>query len=490
MAGKRLRVGNIALAGCVLAFFAWMLVWQYSLFVSGQFGYHDLTLISDWFSNALVHARPFWWTNEQKSFLAVHFIPSLLLLTPIFALFSGQFALIAISTSAVCAGIYIATRDQHRALTLAGLHPLWTGLLTATFLLVFALNRYTERILSSAHFEPLFVLTAFWLLHALRRGWSYNATFAILFLTLGIKEDAGFDLFFLLLACMVAPHGWRMPRRKLCMLAATCVLYVGLVSTIVLPWFGTTEGTWAWRSWGNTWPQVFEAFVRSPVRVWHAIQGSEFDAFNREFSYLPMFSPLAWLANQLAATFLYTADSPAKSSLEFYNASFLLPGIMLCFGFAQLHALGFVLKHARANSRGRDVALGSLCAVFIGAALHAASPDRRNALENGQIAKLTRSDPFVDQRVRDIVGCSKVHSIAADYRDIVFAPLGLDKYLLTNATLADVVLIPRHIDQRAPGAVRESKLIRRLSHAGNYGLVLWTQDYEVFERAGAICSSS
>jgi uncharacterized membrane protein len=107
------RAPDFAIAAAILAFLSWALAWKYSLFASGVFGYHELTLISDCFSNALVHGRPFWLTDGAKSHLTVHFTPSLLLLTPWFAFFHGQFALIAISVVAFCAAMFTAAHQLY-----------------------------------------------------------------------------------------------------------------------------------------------------------------------------------------------------------------------------------------------------------------------------------------------------------------------------------------------------------------------------------------
>ena len=170
-------------------YLCWILLWQYSKFVRGEFTYHDLTIISDFFSNGLIHGRPFWVTDEQRSHLRLHFTPSLLVWLPAFIFAKTQFALIAVTATSVAAGIFITTREQYSCLTRAGVLLGWKVLLVGTYFICFAFNRYTLRVLSSAHFEPVFILTAALLLVAVRRGCGYRSLLPLLLLALGVRQE-------------------------------------------------------------------------------------------------------------------------------------------------------------------------------------------------------------------------------------------------------------------------------------------------------------
>jgi hypothetical protein len=485
------RISELGLACLAVGLLVWVELWQYSLYVGTLYNYHDLTLITDWFSNALVHGRPFWITDGHRSHLTIHFTPALILLTPAFAFFHEQYALPAIVAFTVCAGIYLAARDQRISLTRLSLASTYLWILTIAFFIVVAENRYTARIISSAHFEPVFVLAAALLLHRLRSDAGYWQLGILLVLALGIRQDAGLYLFFLLISCLVAPSSWGRPRpRKVAVLAAACVVYVVVVAGVVMPRLGDTEGTRFWHLWGSSWPQVFLAWLTSPGEVFRAIESSDFGEFNRAFLYLPLLNPLAWLANQLPSILFYTADAPDKRALLFYNASFLLPGMMLCFAFAQLHAVAFVTRHTHAGTALRHVGLIMVCAVFAYAAFDASTRVTDEPKDKIAVTRLTRNDPFAFEPLRGIVNCRNVHSVAADFHNVIYVPLRLDKYLLPNADKADVVVIPREFDAHMPASVRREDVLRGLPRALRYSLVASVPDFDVYARSTAACKPS
>jgi hypothetical protein len=435
-----------------------------------------------------VHGRPFWITDAQRWHLTIHFTPSLILLTPAFAFFRDQYALTSIVAFTVCAAIYVATRDQQANLKKLSLQATYLWILTIAFFVLFAENLYTARILSSAHFEPVFVLAAILLLNRLRKDTGYWQLAIVLVLALGIRQDAGLYLFFLLISCLFAPRHWGRPRpRKIGLLAAACVLYVALVASVLMPWLGDTEGTRFWHLWGDSWPQVFLAWLTSPRRVFHALHHSEFGAFNRAFLYLPVLNPLAWLANQLPSILFYTADAPDKRALLYYNASFLLPGMLLCSAFVQLHAVAFVMRHTRAGTALRHVGLTVVCAIFVYAALDASLRSTGDPAEKIAVSQLTRSDPFASEPLHGILECRNVHAVAADFHNIVYAPLRLDKYLLPNAAKADVVVIPRKFNRHMPFSVSSKDVLSGLPRELQYTRVARLPDFDVYVRQSAIC---
>jgi hypothetical protein len=409
-------------------------------------------------------------------------------LIPAFDFFSGQFALIAIAAATVCAGIFVATRDQLASLRRVGLPEAWCLTLAAAFFVAFAGNRYTLRILSSAHFEPVFVLAAALLLSSTRKGSGYRRLVPLLLLALGVRQDAGFFLFFLLVSCLFAPKAWgTIPRQRILVLAGIAVAYVGFASMVIMPWLGNDGGTRFWHEWGESWPQVFLAWARAPERVLSAVQASDFESFNAELTYLQVLNPLAWFANQAPGILFYTADAPDKIHLEFYNSAFLLPGLMLCFAFAQLHATTFIHRTTAAHRRLRHLGMVAVSVVFAYAAVEAAIRLPRGEAETLSVDGLERHDPFALAPLRDLMKCSGVHSVAADFRSIVYAPLRSDKYLLPNALRADVVVVQHHIDKHEPFAVKRSRLIRDLTRGGRYLLAASSADYDVYMGTTIAC---
>lgn len=478
---------DAVLAVCTGAFLVWVLLWQYSRFVAGEFAYHDLTIISDFFSNAWNHGRPFWVTNASETHFKTHITPTLIFLVPLYGFFRSQFALVAIMAGLVCGGLLLATRHQLHSLRRLGVPALWSWLLALSFFVASALNRYTLRCLDSAHFEPVFILTAFLLLGAISRGSSYGTLVAFTALALGVRQDAGLFLFFLLLSCLVAPRAWgRAHPVQILVCAGLCIPYVVLASKVLLPWFGNDGNTRYWHEWGATWPEVFRAWLHNSDRVRSAVELSEFPAFNAELLYTQVLNPLAWCANQLPGILFYTADSSDKPRLLFYNSAFLLPGLLLCVAFSQLHLATLVVRFVR-NKLARHAALALVTAVFAYVAINAGFLLPRDSENVLQIGELRRHDVFAAAPLKQLLRCSAVRSVAADFKTIVYIPLRLDKYLLEKADRSDVVVIDRALNKHTPFFVKPSRLIQNLTRDGKYQHAGSFESYELYVRSGLDC---
>jgi hypothetical protein len=475
------------LALCTSGFLVWVLLWQYGRFVRGEFAYHDLTIISDFFSNAWNHGRPFWVTNANQTHFRTHFTPTLIFLVPFYVFFRSQFALVAIVAALVCLGLFVATRHQLTCLRRLGIPALWSWPLTLSFFAASALNRYTLRCLDSAHFEPVFILTAFLLLAAISRGYGYAPLLAFTALALGVRQDAGLFLFFLLMSCLVAPKAWGKVRRlPVLVCAAVCIPYVVLATKVILPWFGNDGNTRFWHQWGATWPEVFSAWFHNSDGVRSAVELSEFPAFNAELLYTQVINPLAWVANQLPGILFYTADSSDKPRLLFYNSAFLLPGLLLCVAFAQLHVTTLTLRFTREGG-ARHLALGAITALFAFVAINAGFLLPRDSDSVLQIGQLRRHDVFASVPLKRLLRCSEVKSVATDFRAIAYVPLRLDKYLLENAARSDLVVIDRALNKHTPFFVKPMALIKELSRDGKYQRSGTLGSYDFYLRAGLGC---
>src|SRR5438128_2824079 len=67
-----------------------------SHFYGFLYAYHDLGVITDWFTNAIYRGRPFWITDYGLNHLAVHFSPTHLLLIPAYLFSSSSFVLLVL----------------------------------------------------------------------------------------------------------------------------------------------------------------------------------------------------------------------------------------------------------------------------------------------------------------------------------------------------------------------------------------------------------
>ena len=480
--------GRVLLGVGVAAYLAWVLSWQYTRFVAGRFSYHDLTLITDFFTNALHHGKPFWITDYEILHFKIHFTPTLVLLTPFFLLFKSQFALIAIVGTVVATALFVATNEQSCSLERVGVPPVYRTLLVFSFFLLLAFNRYTLRCMNSAHFEPVFLLPAVLVMAAVRRGQGYGRTLVPCLLALGVRQDAGLFLFFLLLACFFAPASWtEMRRSRVAVSAIFCVIYILFAARLALPWFGSDTATRMWQRWGETWPEVFMSWAEQPDLVYKAVGGSEFIAWNAEFYFLHVVNGVVWLLTQLPGILFYTADAWDKQRLAYYNTSFLLPGVALSLQVAQLHSIAFVQRLARQLPWARHIGFALLTGGFLYASLSTAFFSSRENADTLEVGELRRTDVFANPMLQRLLRCGAVSAVATDFDTIVFVPLRLDRYLPRNARKADVVVVSRRANKHQPFYVAPKALRSQLLGEGKFHHAFTVDGYDVFLASGLAC---
>jgi uncharacterized membrane protein len=480
--GRLIASSDWWLGAAGVAYLGWILLWLYGQFATGAFAYHDLTIVNDLFSNGWLHGRPLWGTDAGASHLAIHFTPTLLLWMPAFLPFQTQFALLAVVAVTFTLALVVWVRDVWTLLARSSMPRACAIALTVSTFVAFGFNRYTLRVLSSGHYEPLMLLPAVILLVGLRRGAGLRWLVPIVLVALGIRQDAGLFLFALVVSCRCAPSTWVRPSwRSVASLAGVCVIYVMGGVLVALPWFGNDGDTRFWSSWGGTWPEVVTAWISQPGRVIDTIWASAFGAWNAELLYLPVLNVFAWAINQLPAVLFYTADTVDKRQLWYYNASFMLPGLMLGFALAQLHLAAAVERMTGGRAMWRHAGysvVAILCGVAAASAAYRSPTD--STRETLRVGSLARTDPFARAPLRDLVACRDVRSVAADFHTIVYAPLYVDKYLPVHARRADLVVVRRTLDRVMPGDVPPQELAADLTTGGRYRLVASVADVDVF----------
>src|SRR5260370_10688010 len=169
----------------------WVLV---SHFYGYVYGFRDLALTADWFTNALYQSKPFWLTQYALNLLSIHFTPTLLLLIPLYRLSESSYLLLFLGTWAIAVSLYLGHR-WWMALSLDPSQSVWLrSTVSAAMILFIGLNLFTKTILDSAHIElfylPLFLGFVLCLRSCRKTRWA--ALFFLL--ALGIREDAGFYL--------------------------------------------------------------------------------------------------------------------------------------------------------------------------------------------------------------------------------------------------------------------------------------------------------
>lgn len=465
------RIG--AFVGLAIAVFAILLVVEYDRFKSGEYGFHDLTLICDFFSNAIYRGRPFWVSTMSLNHLTVHFTPTLLLLVPFFLMSQSQFLLVAICCACTALGAFLATLLIYRSLKI---DDFYRTLVSCLCLFVFGFNQYSLRIANSGHFEPLFFPLVLLVVLLLLQNKSNLLFYVVVACCLGIRQDAGLFLAAVLLALVLFPQSLfadrRAAQKKIVGGIIFSVLYVVSIVMVVMPRLGYARGTREWSQWGQTWPEVGYRILTSPAKLLQALQESALFDLNREFGFSHVLYVPVWIINQLPGFLFYASSGTDKRQLEFYNASFLLPGIAVSLAAAFI-LLGSILKK---EFRRRIIVL-----CMMGVMIYL--PIRRFAsLTEGIHSKVEAINPFADKIVKELMACHDVQSVATDFKSIVFAPLRPEKFLLDRAAEADVVVLLAQPTLFLSGAPSIESLRQSFTDKLKFNLIFSSATFEIFAR--------
>jgi Predicted membrane protein (DUF2079) len=435
----------------------WILRGQYHGYV---FAFHDLGIISDWFTNAIYHGRPFWITDMAVSHMSVHFTPTVIVLTPFFLFTQSQYVLCVPGVLAIAAGLYIGHRLLIRLLTQRGAAPALATTVSTIVILFMSLNPYVKTVIQSVHIEPLYIplaLAFFYLMLFTERFW-LAAILAVL--ALGVREDAGIYLSMQCLALVFVPRALFANRRtavRLALgLAVVSMAYVVLVVKVINPLvFGVFENhvQRGWGQWGKTWGEVVWHEATSPLRLARALGNSALLSINVWFLLTPwLVQPLFGLLVNVPGALLYTAEPIDKRMLWFYNASFLLPGFLLAFYLA-VDRVAKLWPRVTARLPGlRQLALRwQIAGVLLAGALLMVAPlqDLGNTVEGtGRYERRFQPTAWADERAiaHWLRRCPAGTSVATDFRRIVLLPNRTTRYLLRHAESADIVLIFRQVD--------------------------------------------
>jgi len=459
-----------AVAGAVLG------LALHSQFRAGGFSFHDLTLLDDLFANGIYRGRPFWVTDYAIHHWSVHFTPTLALLLPVYFFSDSQFNLVALGIVAMLACVYFSARAAR-----AGGLARWPALALS---LVFLTQIFTRTVVASAHFEVFYCAFSAAALCLLveGRGWRWWAAPAVL--ALGVRQDAGFFLFFQALsAALLLPWetAWDRTRVRYDALALAALSLVAcLVSVaVIMPLWGGGTDTLAWRRWGETWPEVFRTLLAHPVAVWSAIVGeSGFLPLNHSTAWLPWLQPLSALVGHLPGALFYVADAPDKQELWYYNAAFLLPGLWLASGTG----LAWISRLPVWKGWGPH-AVGALL-VLIAAVQLSSHPSALVGPGRELGFYFNEDQPYRDYQLARAAwsrACPTATSVATDMTSASFVSGRMERYLLRNWQRADVVLVGESQTtllsgfsslQAAKVAIAGEPLFRSAGEIGHYAIFL------------------
>lgn len=467
------------MAAVILAATAYHLSVLRSHFDGYVFGFHDLGIITDWFTNALREGRPFWITDMAVNHLSVHFTPTLLLWTPFYLLSDSAFVLLVLGALTVAAALYAGHRLFLGLAASSGV-PRAAAVAASTFLAAFvSLNPYVRTVLGSAHIEVLYVPLALALFHRLLTGGGRVGIAVLFVLALGVREEAGLYLAAQCLALALLPRGaWaegRRPRALLACLAAASLVWVVLVVKVVNPLlFGAVENhvQRGWGSWGTTWTGVVLAMLSSPRRLLEEVGRSAFLPLNGSFLFLPWFSVLFGALVNAPGVLLFAADRPDARFLWYYHASFLLPGLMLgaYAGASRLLRAAAVAARRRpaaAPALAVGLAVAGLAVLGVAVAGREWTPEAPRGYSHRRQEQALRDAAFLRSW---LAARPEVQSAATDFRRVVYLPNRVERFLLRNADRADVVFLFPGADPMMSGAGSAEEVRARLD--ADRGLVL------------------
>jgi hypothetical protein len=463
--------------------------------------FHDLGIISDWFTNAIYRGRPFWITDMGVNHMSVHFTPTVIALTPFYLLTQSQYLLCVLGALEMAAALYIGHRFLMRLLARRGAAPALAAAASAVLILFLGLNPYVKTVIGSVHIESLYVPIALAFFYVMIFTDRFGLAVVLAALALGVREDAGIYLALQCLALAFVPRDLfanrRSALRHAAVLAAVSLAWVVMVVKAINPWvFGVYENhvQRGWGQWGSTWAEVVWHQVTSPVRLARALGHSALLPINGWFLLAPwLVHPLFGLCVNVPGVLLYTASPIDKRMLWFYNASFLLPGFILGLYLAVDRAAALWPPLAARLPRLRQLAPGrQIGAVAVAGALLLAAPlhELRNTVEGpGRYGRRFQPSAWADERAIAywLRRCPARTAVATDFRRIVLLPNRTTRYLLRHARQADVVLIFRQVDPLLSDHESAAALWRLLEGDAAFERRRDSPDVRIYARPGVSC---
>ncbi len=442
------------------------------------YGFHDLGLINDWFTNALYGGRPFFVTEYNATHLAMHFTPSLLVQLPFYCVFNSQYLLVGLGIVEMYLGVFFQIAILE--VLIKDLVPNWRlrSLTLAAFAIFYSLNLFTRNVIASGHCEPPFVLFASALAYLLLRRGSLLAITVLTALALGVREDSGVVLMLLVVTLPLLPRAVVGDRRALLRRTTAIGLaglaYTGLVVSTIMPLFGS-QTTRLWTRYGATWTQVLLYIVTHPAVIGADVMKSGFVALNRSFFFLPAFAGPLGIAANLAGLPTFTADDHARNQLEYYNSAMLLPGLFLAasVGFA---VILFALRGRVAQALAIALPLGfavvtcaDLGPVLDNGRAHRREMPRGSAALHAIIDKYSRNCPE--------------ESVATDNLLVTWVPLKCHRYLLDHYDKADWLILRHDASMTLSGNMGSPRQVAQAATlSGNFHLVEASNRVDVFHR--------
>ena len=452
---------NILIGVVALAFLVYSLASVHSMYLNGSWQFYDLGLINDFLSNT-IRGKFFYVSELNLNHLIYHFSPTLLLLTPFYRIFDSQVILPILGVVLMTASLIVMTEILD---TLLDSLPSYQGrireFLPAIFILILCTNIYTISIVTSAHFEVLFTFLSLVLFYSLIHNASWKILGPLLLLTLGIRNDTGYHLFFTLLLPFLFPAGILKERekvlRKALILSILSVAYLGFVVLFIQFWFKIPKGFHTnshWSEFGTTWFEILWTMITSPGRVLREVMNSAIVSLNLSVLFLPILNPLAFLWNTLQGLLFYIGNSPAKKLLFYYNSALLLPGVLISTALSIRLIFLTWNKYSSQNLSPifrrflNSVRFAALSLVLVGVLFRLVHLESNYGGVGFKIYPIdsSRSPNLISLTKKILSDHPEIRKISTDSKTFVFLPNSIEKTLLTHFDTSDLVILTEGAD--------------------------------------------
>ena len=438
-----------------LLFIATILILS-SMYHARAFAFHDLTLINDWMSNAIYYGNPFFIDDGNFNHIKVHLTFSLILLAPLYYIFDSQFILVALTVGSFFISLLFVILITERLLKVddnSNINRVAIAVITGGLVVILGWSPYARTAMSYPHYElflPPLAMWLFWGVITNRSWWSILIPFILL---LGLRQDAGFYLFFHIIILMLAPKSLfdnhRVALKRSAWLSAGCVLYTIIAMKGLLPYLGGNAGVRYWSHWGSNWGEVFHTMITNPTRLFESLENSGFWNVNKSFFFLHIASPITALIANVQAVLLFTSKPPDHNMVMYYNSAFLLPGYFLSFlyGFRRLFLL-FSRATGALTSWSKVINPNVVHSIpaFIVIYLCSMTFNQWMIAPSFLPVEWKIHRPAQDHNFQEILysvlkACPNAKSVSTDFDSIVFVPNTHKRYRLHKYYLADAVAI-------------------------------------------------
>ncbi|MES2615513.1 MAG: hypothetical protein V4591_08865 [Bdellovibrionota bacterium] len=307
-------------------------------------------------------------------------------------------------------------------------------------------NKYINANFLAGHFEVIAIPALLITLTTIIKNKPFYMTLIPFSLSLGVRQDVGFFLFFQLLSLLFVPKYIFALSKKtkinIFIYMGLCLIYVYLSLKYFLPYMGASQdlkATQFWSQWGNSWGDIAMNAFKHPLLVMHTILSVGFTNFNEAFFYLGIFNPFQWFFVQAPAVLFYLASTMDKNYLFWYNSAFLLPGVYISTYVGFFIAAKFLLKYKNKYcfSALIIVLLTIISIVLIKSHRAVGTDDYRPKKDN-------KIDYFNQILSSEINRCDKKpDSFSTDISNYVFLNNQEDKYLVDHYYKSQIVIFSK-----------------------------------------------